>query len=60
VETQEQALLVQSDGCTDIQGYLIGRPIPRYEVVAMLTEFHNNMKPEWFNSVTEPLYQLIY
>jgi diguanylate cyclase (GGDEF)-like protein len=28
VETSEQAALVEADGCTDIQGYLISRPVP--------------------------------
>jgi EAL domain-containing protein (putative c-di-GMP-specific phosphodiesterase class I) len=46
VETQEQALLVQSDGCTDIQGYLIGRPIPGDEVTAMLVAFHTDIKSQ--------------
>jgi diguanylate cyclase (GGDEF)-like protein len=44
VETREQALLVQSDGCTDIQGYLIGRPIPGHEVPAMLRAFNGSNK----------------
>jgi diguanylate cyclase (GGDEF)-like protein len=36
VETAEQAALVAADGCTDIQGYLISRPIPATEIEALL------------------------
>jgi diguanylate cyclase (GGDEF)-like protein len=36
VETAEQAALVEADGCTDIQGYLISRPIPAAEIDGLL------------------------
>ena len=39
VETAEQAALVQADGCTDIQGYLISRPIPAAEIDALLGQY---------------------
>jgi len=39
VETAEQAALVEADGCTDIQGYLISRPIPATEIDALLCRF---------------------
>lgn len=36
VETRHQALMLRADGCTEIQGYLTGRPAPVSEVAAML------------------------
>jgi diguanylate cyclase (GGDEF)-like protein len=36
VETQEQASIVQSNGCTEMQGYLFSRPIPGEDVPALL------------------------
>ncbi|MSP02673.1 MAG: EAL domain-containing protein [Acetobacteraceae bacterium] len=36
VETRNQARMVEADGCTDIQGFLIGRPVPAAEVRALL------------------------
>jgi diguanylate cyclase (GGDEF)-like protein len=39
VETAEQAMLVEADGCTDIQGYLISRPIPAAEIDGLLRKF---------------------
>jgi EAL domain-containing protein (putative c-di-GMP-specific phosphodiesterase class I) len=32
VETREQLSLLQAGGCTEIQGYLLGRPMPRDQV----------------------------
>ena len=42
VETDEQAALVTADGCTDIQGYLISRPIPAEEVDVLLRRYETN------------------
>jgi diguanylate cyclase (GGDEF)-like protein len=39
VETETQASLVAADGCTDIQGYLISKPIPAIEIDALLRRF---------------------
>ena len=36
VETRNQARMVEADGCTDIQGYLVGRPVAAEEVTALL------------------------
>jgi diguanylate cyclase (GGDEF)-like protein len=36
VETEEQMARVVSDGCTDIQGYLISRPLPPGEIGGFL------------------------
>lgn len=36
VETQEQLARVVADGCTEIQGYFFGRPVPADQVVASL------------------------
>ena len=39
VETAAQAAQVEADGCTEIQGYLISRPIPAAEIDALLSQF---------------------
>ena len=39
VETAEQAALVTADGCTDIQGYLIARPIPLSAIDSLLRQY---------------------
>ncbi len=39
VETAAQAEQVKADGCTDIQGYLISRPIPAAEIEALLHQY---------------------
>ncbi|MGZ5651663.1 MAG: putative bifunctional diguanylate cyclase/phosphodiesterase, partial [Usitatibacter sp.] len=36
VETEEQAQALRSLGCDQMQGYLIGRPVPRDEMTAIL------------------------
>ena len=36
VETRGQARMVAADGCTDIQGYLISKPIPAADIRALL------------------------
>jgi EAL domain-containing protein (putative c-di-GMP-specific phosphodiesterase class I) len=36
VETINQARMVQADGCTDIQGYLVSKPISAAGVDALL------------------------
>jgi EAL domain-containing protein (putative c-di-GMP-specific phosphodiesterase class I) len=40
VETQAQASIVQSNGCTEMQGYLFSRPVPGEEVLPWLTARH--------------------
>ena len=37
VETRNQARMVEADGCTEIQGYLISKPIPAAEIPELLT-----------------------
>jgi EAL domain-containing protein (putative c-di-GMP-specific phosphodiesterase class I) len=37
VETEEQMASVASDGCTDVQGYLISRPIPPEQIASFLS-----------------------
>lgn len=37
VETEEQLEFVRAEGCTEAQGYLIGRPAPVSEIDALLT-----------------------
>jgi EAL domain-containing protein (putative c-di-GMP-specific phosphodiesterase class I) len=36
VETEEQMTRVASDGCTDVQGYLISRPMPPQQIGSFL------------------------
>jgi EAL domain-containing protein (putative c-di-GMP-specific phosphodiesterase class I) len=36
VETEEQLARIISDGCTDVQGYLISRPIPPEQIDSFL------------------------
>jgi EAL domain-containing protein (putative c-di-GMP-specific phosphodiesterase class I) len=36
VETEEQMARVVSDGCTDVQGYLISRPMPPKQIDGFL------------------------
>ena len=36
VETKDQLDLVRSEGCTDIQGYFISRPVPASDVAGLL------------------------
>jgi EAL domain-containing protein (putative c-di-GMP-specific phosphodiesterase class I) len=36
VETEEQMARVASDGCTDVQGYLISRPMPPEQIDSFL------------------------
>jgi EAL domain-containing protein (putative c-di-GMP-specific phosphodiesterase class I) len=40
VETDEQAILVGADGCTDIQGFLISRPVPASEIDALMRRYN--------------------
>jgi diguanylate cyclase (GGDEF)-like protein len=36
IETEEQLRALQRQGCTDVQGFLLGRPVPAAEAAAML------------------------
>jgi EAL domain-containing protein (putative c-di-GMP-specific phosphodiesterase class I) len=37
VETVEQLDLLRHEGCTEVQGYLFGRPCPAPEIARLLT-----------------------
>jgi EAL domain-containing protein (putative c-di-GMP-specific phosphodiesterase class I) len=39
VETPEQEAMIRADGCTDMQGYLISRPVPAGDVAALIERF---------------------
>jgi diguanylate cyclase (GGDEF)-like protein len=39
VETADQARLAEVNGCTDIQGYLVSRPVPAAEIDSLLHKF---------------------
>jgi EAL domain-containing protein (putative c-di-GMP-specific phosphodiesterase class I) len=41
VETEDQLARVAADGCTEVQGYLISRPIPPGEIELFLAESRN-------------------
>lgn len=36
VETERQAAMVHADGCTEIQGYLVSKPVPEAELAKLL------------------------
>jgi predicted signal transduction protein with EAL and GGDEF domain len=36
VETQQQLIMLEEAGCTDIQGYLFSRPVPGDRVIDLL------------------------
>ncbi|WP_425284905.1 putative bifunctional diguanylate cyclase/phosphodiesterase [Methylobacterium pseudosasicola] len=38
VETADQMQRIRSEGCTDVQGYLISRPVPADDLMKLLTE----------------------
>ncbi|MBZ9882725.1 EAL domain-containing protein [Mesorhizobium sp. CA10] len=38
VETEEQYQLIRENGCTDVQGWLFGRPLPQSKVFALFEE----------------------
>jgi diguanylate cyclase (GGDEF)-like protein len=40
VETKEQLDRVRSEGCNEVQGFLISRPRPAGEIAAFFTDFH--------------------
>jgi EAL domain-containing protein (putative c-di-GMP-specific phosphodiesterase class I) len=42
IETAEQLELVRQAGCTEVQGYLIGRPRPASELFDVISKFHRN------------------
>lgn len=37
VETHEQFERVRAEGCTEVQGYLVSRPMPAHEIVGLLS-----------------------
>ena len=43
IETAEQLELVRRDGCTEAQGYFIGRPLPAAEVPEIIARFRREM-----------------
>ena len=40
VETAEQLTRIRAEGYTEIQGYLVSKPLPAHEVTAMLLTQH--------------------
>ena len=36
IETEEQLARLRADGCTEVQGYLLGRPMPAKDAMQML------------------------
>jgi EAL domain-containing protein (putative c-di-GMP-specific phosphodiesterase class I) len=41
VETEDQLRVVRAEGCTQVQGYLLGRPQPASTIPGLLLEFEN-------------------
>ncbi len=60
VETAEQASMVQTNGCTDMQGYLISKPISGDQVLEMLRTSTPGSSLGKNSGVMEKPYQLIY
>ena len=54
VETEEQMARVVSDGCTDVQGYLISRPMPPEQVGDFLLSHHRIGVPGASGSPASP------
>ena len=36
VETHDQMQRIRAEGCTDVQGYLISKPVPADDIVKLL------------------------
>ena len=45
VETAEQEAMIRADGCTDMQGYLISRPVPGGDIAALIERFSTTLVP---------------
>jgi predicted signal transduction protein with EAL and GGDEF domain len=50
VETAQQLSLLQAEGCTEIQGYLVSRPRPAGEIARLLSDFTRDGCRELFGS----------
>jgi diguanylate cyclase (GGDEF)-like protein/PAS domain S-box-containing protein len=44
VETEAQASLLARHGCDEIQGYMIGRPMPQADFLAFIANYHSPTK----------------
>jgi diguanylate cyclase (GGDEF)-like protein len=53
VETEEQMVRVASDGCTDVQGFLISRPMPPEQIGSFLSSHQRNIVPGGGNSAPD-------
>jgi diguanylate cyclase (GGDEF)-like protein len=42
VETREQFLQLQAEGCSEVQGYLFSKPAPAHDLPGLLRQFHPN------------------
>ncbi len=45
VETAEQEAMIRADGCTDMQGYLISRPVPAGDIAALIERYGTSLVP---------------
>jgi diguanylate cyclase (GGDEF)-like protein len=45
VETEEQMAMLRKKGCSDVQGYLISRPVPADQVEGLMTKAGNCVAP---------------
>ena len=52
VETRRQLRLLQGERCTEVQGYLISKPLPAHEIPALITDFRQNGRPDLFQPVS--------
>ncbi len=45
VEVEQQLATLESDGCTSVQGYLFGKPVPASEVDGLIARLHSPSTP---------------
>ena len=54
IETQEQLERLRAEGCAEVQGYLISRPVPAHKVAAMLTYDRSKVRAGTANRAVQP------
>ncbi len=45
VETAEQEAMIRADGCTDMQGFLVSRPVPAGDIAALIERLNATQTP---------------
>jgi EAL domain-containing protein (putative c-di-GMP-specific phosphodiesterase class I) len=59
VETEQQLKLLRAEGCTEIQGYLVSKPLPAREILPMLIGGfnRNRRRTKWPIVLGRPLHK---